>query len=365
MFCHGELARSRPAPRHLTRFYLCVAFGGALGGALVGLAAPALLSGYFEVEIGLVLLALAVLWRSHRRWRFAGVAVLLTTLLLAGYRIDTALNEVVAISRNFYGVLRIRQYGSVDQPDTLERELVHGRIMHGQQFLSDARRRQSTGYYTETSGIGRLFGVLGDQPLRVGLVGLGAGTLAVYGKAGDRFRFYEIDPAMIAAARSHFSFLGDSAAHIDVRLGDGRLLLQAEPPASFDVLVIDAFSGDSIPVHLLTREAVQLYRERLAPHGVIALHISNSHLELQPVVARIAAALELQMASIEDPGGGADLRKSFSHWVLLAQDRAVLDRPGIAAAASPLPAVAPARTWTDDYSNIVQIMSFGGAGKTD
>ena len=196
-----------------------------------------------------------------------------------------ALNEVTAISRNFYGVVRIREYGR-DDPQTLERVLVHGRVMHGQQFMAPERRHRPTSYYAERSGVGRLLLALADRPIDVGAVGLGAGTIATYGKPGDRYRFYEIDPHIVDAAYTHFSFLGDSAARVDVAVGDGRLLLQDEATRRFDVLVVDAFSGDSIPVHLLTREAVELYRQRLKPGGVIALHVSNNHLDLRPVVGR-------------------------------------------------------------------------------
>jgi hypothetical protein len=362
MFCHGELARSRPAPSRLTQFYLAVSAGGVAGGALVALGAPALLRGYFEVEIGLVLLAAALLWRSWGRSLWAGAAALLLvgTTATAMLRVHEALNEVIAIDRNFYGVVRIREYGR-DEEQTRERVLVHGRVMHGQQFTAPERRRKPTSYYTEASGVGRLLAALADRPIEVGAVGLGAGTIATYGKAGDRYRFYEIDENIVTAAHRHFSYLADSAATVDVAVGDGRLLLQQEHERRFDVLVIDAFSGDSIPVHLLTREAVQLYRERLKPGGVIALHVSNSHLDLRPVVGRIAAELGLQLAYVADGGIEGDLGSSASDWMLLAEDRDVLDLEPIRAASFPLPERIGARAWSDDYSNILQVLSFGRA----
>jgi hypothetical protein len=278
----------------------------------------------------------------------------------AAYRIHDALNEVTDISRNFYGVVRIREYNA-DQPERLERVLIHGQVMHGQQFMAPQRRRQPTSYYTEASGIGRLLTALHDRPIELGAVGLGAGTIATYGKPGDRYRFYEIDEAIVAAAHRHFSFIADSPAAVDVQLGDGRLLLQREPARRFDVLVIDAFSGDSIPVHLLTREAVALYLRRVRPGGVVAMHLSNTHLELVPVVARIAAEIGLQSAFVADPGVAGDVGSSASDWVLLSTDRSILDLPAIARSALPLPASEPGRVWTDDYSNIVQVMSFGRA----
>lgn len=387
MFCHGELARSRPAPSQLTRFYLTVSAGGVVGGALVALAAPALLPGYFEVEIGLVLLAAAVLWRSigelrtapagvagmrpwggragARRqgiaWAAAAAVVLLGSALTLVLRVDETLSQVTAIGRNFYGVVRVREYGR-DHPDTHERVLVHGTVMHGQQFLAPQFLRRPTSYYTPNSGVGRLLRALHDRPIEVGAVGLGAGTIAAYGKPGDRYRFYEIDEAIVRAAQRYFSFVGDSAATVEVAVGDGRLLLQQEAERRFDVLVADAFSGDSIPVHLLTREAIELYRQRLAPGGVIALHLSNSHLALAPVAARIADELGLQAVWIADPGVAGDPSAAVSDWALLAEGREVLDLPPIREAAVPLPRRAGLRTWTDDYSNILQVLSFGRGG---
>jgi hypothetical protein len=363
MVCHGELARSRPPAQQLTQFYLCVAGGGALGGAVVGLGAPLVLPGYFEVEIGLVLVTLAVLWRSSRRsrvWAAAGASVMLGAAAIATYRIDDATQHVVAMSRNFYGVLRVREFGSRDDPGTLERRLVHGSIMHGQQYLDDELRRLPTSYYTPTSGIGRLLRARDDRPLTVGVVGLGAGTIAAYGRPGDSYTFFEIDAAVAEMARQYFSFLADSPATVHVLLGDGRLLLQRDSAATrFDVLAVDAFSGDSIPVHLLTREAVSLYLSRIARDGVIALHISNRYLDLRPVVDRIAAELGLQLAYVEDPIYDRDgPEKAASNWILLARDRSVLDRPLIREGSRALPASPPGRAWTDDYSNIAQAMSW-------
>jgi hypothetical protein len=200
---------------------------------------------------------------------------------------------------------------------------------------------------------------LDDRPLQVGVVGLGAGTIAAYGKAGDAYTFFEIDPAVAAVARRYFTFLSDSPARTHVALGDGRLLLQRRDGAPpFDVLAIDAFSGDTIPVHLLTREAVALYLSRLAPRGVIALHVSNRHLDLRPVVRQIAADLGLQLAYVEDPEYESDgPEKSPSDWILLARERGVIDHALVREGTRELPSSPPRRAWTDDYSNIVQVMS--------
>jgi hypothetical protein len=273
-------------------------------------------------------------------------------------RVRDALDDVIAIERNFYGVVRVLEYGA-GQPGRREHELIHGRVMHGHQFMEGERRRQPTGYYGVRSGVGRLLTAWGDRPIEVGAIGLGAGTIAAYGKPGDLYRFYEIDDAIVAAAHRHFSFVADSPATVEIAIGDGRLLVQNETARRYDVLVIDAFSGDSIPVHLLTREAVALYRDRLRPGGVIALHVSNGHLDLRRVVARIAADLGLQAAWIRDGGIPGDDGVALSDWMLLATDRRVLDLPSVRSAITPLPPLAGGRTWTDDYSNVPQVMTFG------
>ncbi len=358
MFCHGELARDRPPPLQLTQFYLCVAAGGALGGAAVGLGAPALLPGYFEVEIGLVLVALAVMWRSFQRsaaWLLAASSATLCAAATAAYRIDSATADVVSMSRNFYGVVRVREVG---EPQALERKLVHGTILHGHQYLSGETRRRPTSYYVETSGIGRLLRAMHDRPVDVGVVGLGTGTIAAYGKPGDRYHFFEIDPAVVAVAQRYFTFLADSPAAVKLHVGDGRLLLQQGVAPPLDVLAVDAFSGDSIPVHLLTREAVELYLQRTKPGGVVALHVSNRYLDLRPVVSRIAADMRLHVAYVDDEIQHDDgPEKSSSDWILLARDRAPLDVAMIREATRDLPGARPRKAWTDDYSNIAQVMA--------
>jgi SAM-dependent methyltransferase len=361
MFCHGELARDRPPPLQLTQFYLCVAAGGALGGAAVGLAAPALLPGYFEVEIGLVLVTIAVMWRSFQRsiaWVVAGATATVCAAATAAYRIEDATARVVSMSRNFYGVVRVREQRDAGDPSAVERTLVHGSILHGQQYLGNETRRRPTTYYVESSGIGRLLRAMNDRPREVGVVGLGTGTIATYGRPGDRYHFFEIDPAVVAVAQRYFTFLSDSPAAVQVHVGDGRLLLQHSEAQRFDVLAVDAFSGDSIPVHLLTREAVALYLERLKPGGVIALHVSNRYLDLRPVVGRIAADMGLQSAYVEDEIAAHDgPEKSSSDWILLARERQVLDAATIQEATRELPDARPKKAWTDDYSNIAQVMA--------
>ena len=347
MICHGELAKLRPAPRHLTAFYLTVAAGGALGGLLVGVAAPMLLPNYFELDIALAALVGLILLciRAGRPASPVLTAVALGgPLLLLGTQFVKERSEAVASSRNFYGVLRLLEVGT---GPARERQIVHGTIIHGRQFLGAERRREAAGYYRREGGGGRAIEAqMARGPVRVGVVGLGAGALAAYGRAGDTMRFYEINPAVIEMARRDFSYLGDSAAAVQTVLGDARLVLEREPPQRFDVLAIDAFSGDAIPVHLLTLEALDAYLRHLAPDGILAFHVSNRFLLLPPVVGALARARGLQARYVgdRDPASGA----AISEWVLLSRQAGALAHPRIAAASIDAPARGAA--WTDDFA---------------
>ena len=417
MVCHGELARLKPAARHLTSFYVTVSLGGALGGMLVVLAAPLVFRNYWEFQISLIgcgVLLFAVLVSDRASWfhearpwlawamilallmligvavrfllhgtlgigyyaivcvtaffaaraarrpaargrRAAPLAVLssgvvlavFTLLLIVHWRSDAA--GVRVISRNFFGVKKVFDQGGY-------RTLRHGRIVHGKQNLDPARRSEPTSYYARDTGIGLLLaGYPHASPLRVGVVGLGAGTLAAYGQPGDYYRFYEIDPDVTALSRSEspeFTFLRDSRAKVDVILGDARLALERElrrrQPQQFDVLVLDAFSSDSIPVHLLTREAFRIYLGHLrGPDSVLAVHISNRFLDLALVVAGLAADAGLNSAQVKN--AGAD-------WVLLSRRPAMLRLPGLRDHAHPVALGRPLRLWTDDFSNIFQAL---------
>ncbi|TMH66980.1 MAG: hypothetical protein E6H57_12760 [Betaproteobacteria bacterium] len=254
-------------------------------------------------------------------------------------------------------VLRVKEYGVPGDASHLRR-LVHGTIMHGEQYLSDANRRMLTTYYTETSGIGAAIHSKEDHPVRVGVIGLGTGTIAAYGREGDSYRFYDIDANVIQIARSEFSFLGDSAARTETALGDARLTLEREPPQGFDVLAVDAFSSDAIPVHLITREALQAYLRHMKPDGIIAFHVSNRFLDLIPVVARLAAELKLHAVLIsDDPEDEDKTIRSRSDWVLVSRDPEALEADAIVeAGATPAEDRPEWRTWTDDYSNLIQIL---------
>jgi SAM-dependent methyltransferase len=357
MFCHGELAGRRPGPAHLTLFYLAVSAGGVLGAALVGIVAPVVLPGYLELQIGLVAVAFLAVALNLRR-PLAVTGLLVTVACVAAFclawRVRNFTEGTIYIERNYYGVVRVKEsQTNPADPDTRYRSLVHGSILHGEQWLSPKYRRSATTYYKTSSGIGRTLLAFEGKPIRVGVIGLGAGTLAAYADADDAYTFYDIDPAVARVSRAWFTYLSDSSGRIGIVLGDARLSLEHEPPQGFDVLAVDAFSGDSIPVHLVTDEAVSEYRRHMKPGGVIAFHISNRFLDLKPVLLAIARKQGLEFAylheSSEDGGTTSD-------WVLLTRDRAFLALPAIAEIAEPVapqPGFAP---WTDDYSSLVGVV---------
>ena len=359
LFCHGELYRSRPAPRHLTTFYLLVSAGGALGGVLVAVVAPLVFSGYFELGGGLAAVALLATLRFGAAGRVAHALSLLVLLGVAacatydGFRHQ---RDVLVAKRSFYGVLRVKEYGVPGEESHLRR-LVHGTIMHGEQYMGATSRRQPTTYYQRTSGIGAAIESKQDHPVKVGVIGLGTGTIAAYGRPGDVYRFYDIDANVIHIARTDFTFLGDSGAKVQIALGDARLTLEREQPEGFDVLAVDAFSSDSIPVHLITREALATYLRHMKPDGIVAFHVSNRFLNLIPVVARIAKELNVHATLVSDDPDEDDDRRSRSDWVLVSRDEKALAAPAIATAGGEPAEDRPEwRTWTDDYSNLIQIL---------
>jgi len=359
MFCHGELARMRPDPRHLTRFYLMIALGGALGAVAVAIVAPLTLRGYFEVNIALVLLALLVLLQLAGRWRLVGVAVVGAT---AWFAVNGALEyarNVRVMERDFYGVVRTR--------DRLQpvpyRSMMHGGIVHGGQLLGDAYRNQASDYFGPGSGYGRLFtalDVLHPGPRRVGIIGLGAGVIASYGRDGDHFTFYEISPRVVDVAHGEFTFLKDSAARIDVVLGDGRLSLEREEPRGYDVLGVDAFSGDSIPMHLVTREAMALYVRHLAPDGVIVFQATNRYIDLLPVVQRLAAEFGMEARLVADVpavgDNGPEFWLSSTDQILVTRNRTLFDADALRYVATPVADRADLKTFTDAHHNLFRIL---------
>lgn len=363
--CHGELALRAPSPVHLTRFYLLIAFGGALGGVFVSVIAPLVFDSYTELPILLVVVAeLALLTQWQRRgagralWllRFvmiAGVIYLAAFLLMVEVR-SRHYDQVM--TRNFYGVLRVREFVEDELP---RRSLVHGTINHGYQMLDEARSDTPVSYFSTTSGVGRVLALKQSPgPVRVGVIGLGVGVLASYAREGDAFRFYEIDQSVADIAQQHFTFVNRArsrGADLQILIGDGRLVLEKEIPQAFDLLAVDAFSSDAIPMHLLTQEAFELYLRHLKPDGVLAVHISNRYLNLAPVCLAAAERLGKSAVLVHGPAGQL---ADTSYWVLIAMDDATWRAPAFEGAEFRPITMPPSFTgWTDRYSSLWPVLT--------
>ena len=330
LLCHGELARRRPPVAELTRFYLWTSAGGALGGVAVSLLAPLVFLDYFELPLAIIGIFFALLLLPTDRWvasqrtsrRVLLLSAAVVTPWLAGALYVNAIGQVrggqvLARSRGFFGTLLVTRF----EATTL---LTHGRIRHGAQFNEAARRAEPTMYFGRASGAGRVLSEPDHSgPRRVGVIGLGAGTLAVYGRAGDHFRFYELDQRVVDLAKQHFSFLDDSAANISVVTGDGRVAMASEPANRFDVLVMDAFSSDSVPTHLLPPEAFELYLRHLVVDGILLANVSNRFLAVERVVAGSAEAKSLVWAIVDTPNDEAD-ELAHVRWAVMARQQARL-----------------------------------------
>jgi spermidine synthase len=358
LYCHVEAYALRPrATKELTTFYLMFATGGAIGSFLIGIAFPLLFSSNYDVAISFLATAVAALlvvwpenWSQRVLWS-AGAAMLIYVLLLlhAAYRLDT-----MFAARNFYATLRVKQTYDADQHWV--RTLSNGTIQHGTQIFSPKLRRTPTTYYAEDSGVGLAMRYCcGERPRNVGIVGLGAGTIASYGRPGDRMRFYEINPAVQPIAQHLFTYLRDSAASITFADGDARASLAKEAPQHFDVLVVDAFSGDAIPLHLLTIQALEIYKRHLAPGGILAFHISNRHVDLEPAISLLANAAGMQartVHSLEDARQG----EFNATWVLMTNNGTFLALPEIVSHTRQTEQRSGLRLWTDDYSTLLALL---------
>jgi SAM-dependent methyltransferase len=368
-FCHGELAQSKPPARKLTRFYFMVALGGACGGLTVSLLAPHLAPFYWELPAGLLAVALMALWVVLRQaetllptrvlFVVGAVASMTATVYYAHDHIDSLFQNNEVASRNFYGTLRVNE-ARYEGQDHATRRLVHGVILHGLQSSDPALRRMATTYYGPESGAGLAINwYVQNRPngSRVGVVGLGVGTLAVYGRAQDHYRFYEINDAVIDLAQDQFTYLSDSPAEKSFSLGDARLQLEREPPQAFDVLVIDAFSSDAIPVHLITQEAMAVYLRHLKPDGAIVFHVTNRYLRLPPVVQQLAhdAGLMAMLLSHQPDDTSGRLLAS-TDYVLVTRNKALMADPEIQDAEYIIEPITGLRLWTDDFNNLLQVL---------
>ncbi|MBI3131694.1 MAG: fused MFS/spermidine synthase [Acidobacteria bacterium] len=365
MVGHGELARLRPHPRHLTGFYLCLSVGGALGGVFAGLIAPRIFNTLLELPLGLVLCGgLAFLsWARDSKAENVWVrrALMLMLALSAGgvfamatyYRRESAKESLVQ-GRNFYGALRVKEEGEGDDHMRL---LLHGTINHGGQFLKPGHERDPATYYGRSSGVGRaITDAQVGGPVKVGVIGLGSGGLLSYVRPGDRFRVYEINALVEAMARTWFEGLPKAPEPVDLVLGDARLMLEVEAPQAYDVLAVDAFSSDSIPVHLLTREAFDAYRRHLKPDGILAVHISNRYLDLKPVLVAEAEAGAWFAVYVNDGAEEEPEGVYSSDWVLLTRDPAALQRARVKSGSEPLASKRTVGRWSDDFSNLYRIL---------
>jgi hypothetical protein len=375
MVCHGELYRLRPSPEHLTSFYFIVSVGGAVGGVLVNFIAPYIFKGYWELPLGLVfcsllLLALMLFYKIRLRFRLLFIlnnvliiCVVVISALITYWYINNMYKNTLASYRNFYGVIHVVEKDEKGWPSPAY-QLLHGITIHGVQLEEKTQRQLATAYYSESSGVG--LAILNHpergKGMNIGVCGLGIGTLAAYGQPGDTYRFYEINPAVIKLAQgegNYFSYLMDSQAKIEVIPGDARISLERELAAgskqNYDILVLDTFSSDSIPVHLLDLQAFELYLQHLREDGILAVHISNSHLDLVPVVWNLADHFKLARVLIDDPG--KETAAIHSIWMLLSADPGLLNIPEITSRSSPMEKYKTnIRMWTDDYSNLFQIL---------
>ena len=366
LVCHGELAARKPPPEHLTSFYLIIAAGGAAGGLLIAAVAPALLNRDYDFAVVLPLLSLVVIacaWQRHPAWlpnwvRWNALACVLylwayvTGAMVFQLRIGEA-GTLLSV-RNFYGPLRVAmRVAAGSNGDVIQ--LWNGNILHGREYLLPQNRCEPISYYNPQSGIGVALRELGKEgPLNVGVIGLGAGMIAGYGRAEDVFRFYEVNPLVYKIATGSFFYLSSCPAQWTVAIGDARLSLEREPMQRFDLLAVDAFTSDAIPVHLLTREAFALYWRHLKPDGILAVHVSNRYVNLEPIVAlaaRESGKTARRWASLDDAASAVD----GSTWVLVTSNKNLLENPPLAGAGR-IDTERFTRPWTDDYSDVWSVL---------
>jgi hypothetical protein len=359
-FLHGELFARRPVTAGMTRFYLVVATGGAAGTLLVGVIFPLILRANYDLACTLVvvsLIALAATWQDGWGLRMIWMAGAAASIVVLSTQVHQYDDDAVALMRNFYGTLRVRESHLPPQSDT-DRQLLNGTIEHGAEWFAPQFLGQPLTYYAPDSGLGLAMRLCcGTGTKRVGVIGLGTGTVAAFGNPGDAVLFYEINPLVERLSRHWFTFLHDSSARVEVILGDARLSLAAEKPQHFNVIVVDAFSGDAIPVHLLTREALALYRKHLLPGGVIVFHVSNQYINLEPVVASIAEDAGMKAESVHSRGDEQN-GYYYADWILVTANETLLSQPEIVNNGFATPLQGNVRLWTDNYSSVFPLLKW-------
>lgn len=362
MVCHGELSSQQPSSNYLTIYFLMVAIGGALGGFFVGIISPNLFNDNYELSFGIILAAIIISVSVYTTTKFIEklykrimliVIVLfvisLCTTRLLDHLYDLSNSEINV--RNFYGTLKV-----ILNNEGGYRTMHHGQISHGRQMLDPNYRLQPTMYYVPESGVGKAFLIKNEsgKPIKAGVIGLGVGSIAGYGRKGDLYRFYEINPKVIELANTYFTFLSDTPATTEIILGDARINLEKEPTQNYDLLVIDAFSGDSIPVHLLTIEALDQYFRHLKDDGVLVFHITNRYLNLTPVMKTLANYFNKQVCLIKyEPKDGENGFRS--EWIIIPNKREFLESPKLF---NKVDITSPKnfQIWSDDYSSLISIM---------
>lgn len=381
MVCHGELVRQKPVSAHLTGFYLAVATGGAIGGTFVAIAAPLLFDTYLELEIGLGCCAVVGLFACAQQMANPKAKVRLLKRRVMPFGIGVAVAAAIVVStsdssksidrsRNFFGRITVQQLENSqpqgDAPSIVQtvRRLRHGSTLHGEQITGDAvEAGMGHTYFGAESGVAyalRNHPAAALRPLRVGIIGLGTGTLAYYANRLDQYTFYEINPAIVRAAETHFTYVAEArtrGATANIQLGDARVqmerALQQSNSGQFDVLVIDAFSSDSIPVHLLTREANRIYWQHLKPDGILLAHVSNRHLDLVPIVLGLAkdAGKQLRLVTVQSKDTNTN---TGSAWAILTDNEAFLAQPAMREA--PDGNDRSSLLWTDDFSSLWHVI---------
>jgi hypothetical protein len=344
-----------------------VSIGGAVGGVFVALIAPYAFNSVYEFHIAVMFclgLGSLVVYLDKglpfRRDLLGWPSILLLTAVAVtvgflGRDMRSAVQGNLLVTRNFYGELRVRQYSNVYDWDGY-RSLVHGVINHGEEYSHPARRKEVATYYCEDTGLGLVMAARSPGLFqRVGVMGLGAGTLAGYSRFGDLYRLYEINPTVPRIANDYFWYLKTAEGLTEIALGDARLTLEREPPQQFDTLVMDAFSSDAVPVHLLTKEALMLYFRHMKPDGIVAVHISNRFIDLKPVLERASVALG-KRALLVETSDDKEGRCYGTTWVLLANNDKLLGRLLEEGKGRRLDAAPWLRTWTDDYSNLFRLL---------